>query len=107
MGTASPSEQRSRALGSFYGLLVGDALGAPYEFQGRHTYEISANYVECQTFPGVNIPLGGWTDDSSMALCLLESFVENDGQWNPGDCVRRWMRWAYEGNIPLSSHVQA
>jgi ADP-ribosylglycohydrolase len=100
METASRLEQRSRALGSFYGLLVGDALGAPYEFRSRHTYETSTDYVKCKTFPGVNIPLGGWTDDSSMALCLLESFLENNGRWNAADCVQRWMRWVHEGDRP-------
>jgi ADP-ribosyl-[dinitrogen reductase] hydrolase len=97
MAIASSAEQRSRALGACYGLLVGDALGAPYEFRTRGNYEISSDYVICETFGHVNFPLGGWTDDSSMALCLLESLLENDGKWNAQDCVKRWMRWMDEG----------
>jgi ADP-ribosyl-[dinitrogen reductase] hydrolase len=99
MAIASSAEQRSRALGCLYGLLVGDALGAPYEFRTRDSYEISSEYVICETFRNVNFPLGGWTDDSSMALCLLESLLENDGEWNAQDCVKRWMRWMDEGTI--------
>jgi ADP-ribosyl-[dinitrogen reductase] hydrolase len=88
--------QRSRVLGSFYGSLSGDALGAPYEFRTRDSYEVGADYIKCTTF-GVPLPIGGWTDDSSMGLCLLESLLESGGQWNADDCVRRWIRWQQEG----------
>jgi ADP-ribosyl-[dinitrogen reductase] hydrolase len=94
---SSTQTRRSRVLGSFYGLLSGDALGAPYEFRSRDSYSVNSDYVPCTTF-GIEIPLGGWTDDSSMALCLLESLLENGGKWNADDCVRRWIRWQGEGS---------
>jgi ADP-ribosyl-[dinitrogen reductase] hydrolase len=57
--------QRSRVLGSYYASFVGDALGAPYEFKARDSYVVSSDYVVSKVFP-VIMPLGGWTDDSSM-----------------------------------------
>jgi ADP-ribosyl-[dinitrogen reductase] hydrolase len=100
MSTPLTDTQRSRVLGSYYGSLVGDALGAPYEFKTRDSYAISSDYVVSTTF-GVPLPLGGWTDDSSMMLCLLESFLECGGTWNADDCVRRWVRWMSEGYMSV------
>lgn len=93
-----PPSYRSRVLGSYYGLLVGDALGAPYEFRMRDSYTPAREYVRCTTF-SVPLPEGGWTDDGSMALCLLESLLENRGQWNAADCVERWVKWRGEGKL--------
>jgi ADP-ribosyl-[dinitrogen reductase] hydrolase len=92
--------QSSRILGSYYGSLVGDALGAPYEFEERDSYTVSPDYVECTTFH-LPLPPGGWTDDSSMMLCLLESFLECGGTWNAADCVRRWIRWQDQGYMSV------
>jgi ADP-ribosyl-[dinitrogen reductase] hydrolase len=100
MVSALDPQKRSRILGSYYGALSGDALGAPYEFKTRDSYEISPDYVPCTTFH-VELPLGGWTDDSSMLLCLLESLLENKGEWNAGDCLNRWIRWMSEGYMSV------
>jgi hypothetical protein len=100
MPTPLTNTQRSRVLGSYYGSLAGDALGAPYEFKERDSYEVSSDYVECKTFH-IPLPLGGWTDDSSMMLCLLESLLEYEGNWNADDCVRRWIRWQDQGYMSV------
>jgi ADP-ribosyl-[dinitrogen reductase] hydrolase len=57
---------RSRLLGSLYGLAVGDALGAPYEFQFRGGYTPSGEMEESHTFLHKGKPLskGTWTDDT-------------------------------------------
>jgi ADP-ribosyl-[dinitrogen reductase] hydrolase len=95
-----PDTYRSRILGSYYGMLVGDALGAPYEFKRRDSYTVSPDYVECKTF-AVPLPLGAWTDDSSMALCLLESLLEKDGEWDAAHCVEKWVRWMRQGYMSV------
>ncbi|MBW2149180.1 MAG: ADP-ribosylglycohydrolase family protein [Deltaproteobacteria bacterium] len=41
---------------------------------------------------------GQWTDDTSMALCLAESLIENQG-FNPGDQLERYVRWWREGHL--------
>ncbi|ELU43128.1 ADP-ribosylglycohydrolase domain-containing protein [Rhizoctonia solani AG-1 IA] len=67
----------SRIKGSLWGLAVGDALGAPYEFRHRGTYVPSKNMVTCTTFShNVDLvsplPPGSWTDDTSMQAWLQQ-----------------------------------
>lgn len=60
------SDLRSRLRGSLYGLAVGDALGAPYEFKGRRAYKVSGNMEDSYIFKHDGKPLkaGTWTDDT-------------------------------------------
>lgn len=55
-----------------YGMAVGDALGVPYEFRPRGTFE-------CIGMIGHGThgqPAGTWSDDTSMALALCDSYRE-------------------------------
>jgi ADP-ribosylglycohydrolase len=54
------------------GLVVGDALGVPVEFV---RWEIIRKnpVVDMIGYGTYNMPPGTWSDDSSMALCLLDS----------------------------------
>jgi ADP-ribosylglycohydrolase len=67
---------RTRYLGSLLGLAVGDGLGAA-SIDGR--------------------PLGAWTDDTAMALCLAESLLESAG-FDPQDQWLRYTRWHRDGH---------
>ena len=84
-----------RALGSFLGLAVGDALGATVEFMSAP--EIAAQYKVHNQIIG-----GGWlglrpgrvTDDTEMALALGSALIASGG-WNLpaiADAFVRWMR---------------
>ncbi|MGA2247427.1 MAG: ADP-ribosyl-[dinitrogen reductase] hydrolase [Verrucomicrobiota bacterium] len=84
-----------RALGSFLGLAVGDALGATVEFMTAG--EIATRYKTHREIIG-----GGWlhlkpgrvTDDTEMALALGSALVASGG-WNPraiADAFVAWMR---------------
>jgi ADP-ribosyl-[dinitrogen reductase] hydrolase len=84
-----------RALGSFLGLAVGDALGATVEFMTAR--EISTQYKVHREIIG-----GGWlrlksgrvTDDTEMALALGSALIASDG-WNLraiADAFVTWMR---------------
>lgn len=74
---AKRDSQRDRMLGCLLGLLCGDALGAPVEFKDRD--ELRRRFP--QGLPGLisgwgntaRIAAGDVTDDSEMAICLLES----------------------------------
>jgi len=80
---------RSRALGAFVGLAVGDALGAPVEFKVRDTFpEIS----EMLTGGYFNLPAGAWTDDTAMALCLADS-LNFSPDFDAEDLLDRFIRW--------------
>jgi ADP-ribosyl-[dinitrogen reductase] hydrolase len=92
-----PAKSRvlDRALGSFLGLAVGDALGATVEFMTAQ--EIAAQYrVHKQIIGGgwLGLTPGRVTDDTEMALALGSAVVSSGG-WNLraiADAFARWMR---------------
>src|ERR1700753_952610 len=91
----------SRLQGSLYGLVVGDALGAPYEFKHRGAYSPSQNMEPSFTFTqsdGQPLPAGSFTDDTSLALCLAQSLNDHrDLVWQ--DAAQKMTRWYTEGTI--------
>jgi len=89
---------RSRILGSLYGLSVGDALGAPYEFSVRGKYTVTSEMEESHIYgyQSDTLPAGTWTDDTSMALCLGKSLSEK-GQLDWHDVAKKWIRWYKNG----------
>ena len=57
----------SHLKGALYGLVVGDALGAPYEFRSRGSYTVSREMEPSYTFTksdGGPMDAGTWTDDT-------------------------------------------
>ena len=76
-----------RIEGVLLGTAVGDALGAPYEFQPPRGSELA---VVMQG--GGPWEPGEWTDDTAMALCLATSLVERGG-FDPHDQMQRYLRW--------------
>ena len=73
----------ARIEGGLLGLLVGDALGVPYEFHPPEALP-PANQIEMQPPPGFRrahfgVPPGTWSDDGAQALVLLDSLLANDG----------------------------
>ena len=72
------------------GLAVGDALGVPAEFKSRQ--ELDREPVQGMRSGGTHgQPAGTWSDDTSMALCLLESLT---GGLDYQDMMTRFLRWA-------------
>lgn len=51
---------------------VGDAIGVPYEFKKRDTF-MATEMIGYGTY---NQPIGSWSDDTSLTLCLVENFTE-------------------------------
>ncbi len=80
---------KSRHRGCFLGLACGDAVGTTVEFSARGTFAPVTDMVGGGPF---RLPVGAWTDDTSMALCLASSLVEN-GEFDPADQMRRYCRW--------------
>ena len=64
------------------GLVVGDALGVPFEFQARDSFK-ATDMVGYGTY---NQPAGTWSDDSSMTLATLES-IGRLGRVDPADIM--------------------
>jgi ADP-ribosyl-[dinitrogen reductase] hydrolase len=83
-----------KALGAFRGLAVGDALGAPVEFQAAGSFAPVTAYRRTEHF---NLEPGQWTDDTSMALCLADALVTADG-YSSVVTMDRYLEW-YEGGL--------
>ena len=76
------------------GLVVGDALGVPYEFMVREY--INCNCRDMTGFGTYNQPPGTWSDDSSMTLATLVSLARNEGKINLEDIMNRFRGWLYD-----------
>ena len=88
------SPVHDRIAGSFVGLAIGDALGAPVEFAPRGTFEPVTAYRSGGRF---KLPAGAWTDDTAMALCLAQSLIAHNGLDNT-DLLKRFCNWAETGS---------
>jgi ADP-ribosyl-[dinitrogen reductase] hydrolase len=88
-------ELTDRARGALLGLAAGDALGTTLEFSGP--LDPFAPQVTAIVGGGpFGLPPGGWTDDTSMALCLGQSLVALGG-CDPRDQIERYLRWWRQG----------
>ena len=72
------------------GVVVGDALGCPVQFKSRE--EVARNPVTgMRGFGTFNLPVGSWTDDSSMTLALLDS-IRRTGSIDCVDIMENFVR---------------
>lgn len=85
--------QQDRALGAVLGLAVGDALGTTYEFQPRDRNPLLVDMVGGGPF---RLKPGEWTDDTAMALALMDSLLANP-ELNEADLMRRFVNWYEAG----------
>ena len=77
------------------GLAAGDALGAAVEYRVPGSFTPLGDLLGGGPF---EMPRGGWTDDTAMALCLAESLLER-GEFDAADQVVRYRRWQREGYL--------
>lgn len=75
------------------GSFVGDALGVPVEFMSRE--ELSKNPVTNMREFGTHKQLKGtWSDDSSMSLATIDSFVKRH-EFDPEDVMCCFYNWLH------------
>lgn len=86
-------EQRYR--GCLLGLATGDAVGTTLEFKERGTFSPVVDMMGGGPF---NLQPGQWTDDTSMALCLAYSLLEQAG-FDADDQMQRYCRWRETGYL--------
>ncbi len=93
--------------GAMLGLLVGDALGVPYEFTPPHKMP-PLGKIEmtppAEHLPAHAVPAGTWSDDGAQALALADSLLDCDGL-NLEDLATRFSQWQFEGRYAVDSHV--
>ncbi|HLO47100.1 MAG TPA: ADP-ribosylglycohydrolase family protein [Kamptonema sp.] len=81
--------------GSLLGLAVGDAVGTTLEFKQPGTFTPINDLVGGGPF---QLQPGQWTDDTSMALCLAESLIEQKG-FDPIHQLQTYLRWERDGHL--------
>jgi ADP-ribosyl-[dinitrogen reductase] hydrolase len=97
-----------RIAGGLWGLLIGDAVGVPYEFHAPdalpppHALEMTPPPSFRRAHPGV--PPGTWSDDGAQALALLASLLEC-GRLDLTDFGRRLVAWYERGELAVDNHV--
>lgn len=79
--------------GMLVGLAIGDTLGMPLEFKQRGTFQPLEALAQGGPF---NLPLGYWTDDTSMALCLADSILAKQS-YDSYDVMDRYADWQANG----------
>jgi ADP-ribosyl-[dinitrogen reductase] hydrolase len=88
-------ELLSRYRGCLLGLAVGDALGTTLEFSPPGTFTPISDMIGGGPF---GLKPGQWTDDTSMALCLAASLIDQHG-FDPIDQLERYVHWWREGYL--------
>ena len=89
----SVPDRFNRFKGMLWGLVVGDCLGSPIQFMRKDAHPHITEMIPCKHF---ETPAGYWTDDSSMAFCVMESVVRCGG-YNLADIGNNFVRWFDEG----------
>lgn len=104
----SADERRNRMAGGLQGLLIGDALGVPYEFHEASglpplsliDFDPPAGFRRSHN----GVPPGTWSDDGAQALCLLASLLDCEGL-DLANFAGRLLNWAYWGYLAVDGHV--
>lgn len=85
-----------QARGMLVGLAVGDALGAPLEFHGSREPN---EYITDMIGGGCHsVDIGEWTDDTSMALAIADSYLE-EGEFNATTIAENYHKWVMYGEF--------
>ena len=75
-----------------FGVCIGDALGVPVEFRTREQLKRSP-VTKMRAMGTYRQPLGTWSDDSSLTLCLAESLCNG---YNLEDMALKFIQWHNE-----------
>ena len=88
-------QQIERYRGCLLGLATGDAVGTTLEFRSPGTFTPINDMVGGGPF---RLNPGQWTDDTSMALCLAESLIEQNG-FVPTHQLEKYLQWYRKGHL--------
>jgi len=82
----------SKALGAYYGLAVGDALGAPIEFLTKREIAHRGTHREMTGGGWLQLKPGQITDDTEMSLHLGRAWIQAEG-WNADVTATHLATW--------------
>ena len=87
------TDLEKRAMGSMLGMAIADAMGHRFEFTPLCYDEVVLKDMGEGIGGSFKLKPGQWTDDTSMGLCLADSLLARGGEWNPHDCMHRFLAW--------------
>jgi hypothetical protein len=106
--TAMPVNLEAKLAGGLYGLLIGDALGVPYEFHAPQEIPPTAalEFEPPAAFRRAHatVPPGTWSDDGAQALALLASLLDC-GELNLQDFAAKLVNWYDRGDLAVDNQV--
>lgn len=88
-----------RALGAFYGLALGDALGMPTQSLSRAQIKQRFGAITALEDAGpdqpiaANMPKGSITDDTEQAILVGQLLIDGKGQIEPSVLAQRLIEW--------------
>ena len=77
------------------GLIIGDALGVPVEFNYREDLKMNP-VTKMEGYGTYNMPPGTWSDDSSMTIATMASIVNRNGI-DYDDIMNEFLEWVERG----------
>jgi ADP-ribosylglycohydrolase len=80
---------QDRFLGALFGMAIGDAMGMPVAGMPPDKSEPVVGYRARVLPDGAEIGAGEFTDESEIALCIVESATVNDGMIDPDNIAAR------------------
>lgn len=84
--------------GSFWGFIVGDALGVPVEFKDRD-YLKEHQVLDMEEYGTHYQPKGTWSDDSSMVIATMDSLIKYNNEINYVDIMQNFLHWKTQGDF--------
>jgi ADP-ribosylglycohydrolase len=87
------------ALGAFYGLALGDALGMPTQSLSRAQIKQRFGSITALEDAGAdqpiaaNMPKGSITDDTEQAILVGQLLIDGNGQIEPSKLAQRLIEW--------------
>ena len=92
----------NRLRDAVYGLAIGDALGVPYEFKKRGSFECTGM---AGGFGAHEQPKGTWSDDTSMTIATQRSIRDNDGRIDTDEIHNNFILWAADEEFTAGGEV--
>lgn len=85
------------------GLVIGDAMGVPLEFQIRERLMQNPT-TEMLGYGSHNVPKGTWSDDSSMTIATIDSIIDKK-EINTNDIADKFLEWIKNAKYTATDKV--
>lgn len=85
----------SKFVDAIIGHAVGDAMGVPTQFCIRE-HLLKKPVTEMVYSQKVGQPIGSWSDDTSMEISTIESYLDC-GKFDYSDIMSKWVDWITKG----------